>query len=222
MRSRAIIILLQMAVLGVVVSSLGAGYTTITASMIKDMMIDNKKNTRAIILLDIRRDDEVASGIIASENCKPYHIIWGDPQWDARYKDLPKDSAIILYCRSGSRVQPAAKFLIDNGYTMVAIMEGGILKYPQASLVDSTNFKPWSNLPAPSYTPPANVVLRKTPNTIAKPLSQEVQREMFNLRGQRIESNIADPNAPVFILERIGSTNRKRLNGIHYLVQSDR
>lgn len=40
-----------------------------------------------------------------------------------------KDSEIVLYCRSGSMSQVAAKTLIENGYTNVSYLEGGIKEY---------------------------------------------------------------------------------------------
>lgn len=44
---------------------------------------------------------------------------------------LPQDKSqeIILYCRSGSMSQVAAQTLIDNGYTNVSHLEGGIKAY---------------------------------------------------------------------------------------------
>lgn len=45
-----------------------------------------------------------------------------------RLAELPadKDAAIILYCRSGSMSAQAARVLIDNGYTNISHLAGGI------------------------------------------------------------------------------------------------
>ncbi len=44
----------------------------------------------------------------------------------ARLDELPpKDSLIVIYCRSGNWTQPAARFLAEQGYTNVADLVGG-------------------------------------------------------------------------------------------------
>lgn len=49
-------------------------------------------------------------------------------QIDSRLTELPadKNAAIILYCRSGSMSAQAAQVLIDNGYSNVSHLAGGI------------------------------------------------------------------------------------------------
>lgn len=206
----------------------GASTPSFPADIIRDSIIDAKKVSYDLILLDIRRADEVVQGIIASENCKPYHLIWGDPEWDAHYKDLPKDIPIIIYCRSGSRANSAITALKAEGYTMIATMKDGINAY-NGTLADSSNFKPWSSLPSPSYTGISSVnrIVPYTRSTPARSTTIDQSRkpeklQSYNLRGQKLPSTIADPNAPVFVLEKIGDTRRTRVTGIQHLIQRER
>ena len=45
--------------------------------------------------------------------------------------DLPKDSRIVLYCRSGSMSKTAAETLVKLGYTNFFDMEGGMIRWQQ-------------------------------------------------------------------------------------------
>jgi rhodanese-related sulfurtransferase len=71
---------------------------------------DAQKQT---IIVDIRRNDEVALGMIPGA----VHIPLAD--LDKRIQELPKDARIVLYCRSGNRVQSALPIFKENGYTRV-------------------------------------------------------------------------------------------------------
>jgi len=65
------------------------------------------------IIVDIRRDDEVASGMVPGAA----HIPLAD--LNARIHELPKDARIVLYCRSGARVQTALPIFKEAGYMQV-------------------------------------------------------------------------------------------------------
>ena len=76
------------------------------------------------IILDVRREDEFASGHIPGAINIPNEII-GD-------KEIPllpnKDKVIYVYCRSGNRSKQAAAKLVQLGYTNI-IEFGGILDW---------------------------------------------------------------------------------------------
>lgn len=81
------------------------------------------------ITVDIRRNDEVASGMIPGAR----HIPIAD--LEARINELPKNARIVLYCASGNRVKTALPIFEANGYTtvynFVAISNWkGPLEYP--------------------------------------------------------------------------------------------
>jgi len=72
----------------------------------------NDTGTQTIVV-DIRRDDEVVSGMIPGAR----HIPIAD--LEARVSELPKNARIVLYCGSGNRVKTALPIFEANGYTAV-------------------------------------------------------------------------------------------------------
>ncbi|MGM9680481.1 MAG: rhodanese-like domain-containing protein, partial [Eubacteriales bacterium] len=74
------------------------------------------------VLLDVRREEEYASGHIPGAVCIPNETIEKTAD-----KLLPnRDQLILVYCRSGSRSKQAAEKLCKLGYTNVKEF-GGIL-----------------------------------------------------------------------------------------------
>jgi len=70
------------------------------------------KNT----IIDVREPDEYKSGHVSGAiNIPPDQLLQGAPQ----LKDVTKDSAIIVYCRSGSRSNVAMNILQNLGYTNI-------------------------------------------------------------------------------------------------------
>ena len=73
------------------------------------------------IILDVRTQEEYASGHIPGAICIPNETIGTDP-----IEELPdKDQLILVYCRSGNRSKQAAGKLADQGYTNI-VEFGGI------------------------------------------------------------------------------------------------
>ncbi len=54
---------------------------------------------------------------------------------------LPHDQRIVLACRSGRRSVRAAQALAQQGYTDVAVLEGGLLAWEAAGLLEAVNLK---------------------------------------------------------------------------------
>jgi rhodanese-related sulfurtransferase len=98
------------------------------------------------ILVDVRGAEEITAAI-GSEECKPYNLAWPDQFKDVTAK-IPKDVAIIVYCRSGSRSARAAAFLDAAGYANV-YDAGGFLTW-NGSTVPASDIKPTTLLPEPS------------------------------------------------------------------------
>ena len=73
------------------------------------------------IILDVRREDEYASGHIPGAiNVANESIVDKEP------KELPdKDQLILVYCRSGNRSKQASEKLANMGYTNI-VEFGGI------------------------------------------------------------------------------------------------
>ena len=65
------------------------------------------------ILIDVRGSDEI-SAAIGNAACKPYNLAW-PVQFKDEVAKIPKDQAVIVYCRSGGRSRAAAAYLNANG-----------------------------------------------------------------------------------------------------------
>jgi rhodanese-related sulfurtransferase len=75
------------------------------------------------ILVDVRTEMEYESGYIPTAVNIPVQSIEQNPP------DVPKDSLVIVYCRSGSRSSRAKLMLEELGYSKV-VNFGGILDWP--------------------------------------------------------------------------------------------
>ncbi len=98
------------------------------------------------ILIDVRTAEE-ATTAIGNAACKPYNLAW-----PAQFKDevarIPKDAAVVVYCRSGGRSRQAAAYLDANGYTRV-YDAGGFMNW-DGPTIPASDIKPASLLPEPS------------------------------------------------------------------------
>lgn len=81
--------------------------------------------TDDFVLIDVREDDEYASGHIAGALLIPY----GEIEERAESELTDKDQTILVYCRSGRRSAIAAQTLTELGYTDVRDF-GGIIDWP--------------------------------------------------------------------------------------------
>ena len=91
-------------------------YQKITAAAVKERLDKGEK----LIIVDVRTQEEYASGHIAKSLLLPYDEI--GQKASALLPD--KTAAIIVYCRTGRRSEIAAKELLSMGYTNVADMGG--------------------------------------------------------------------------------------------------
>jgi rhodanese-related sulfurtransferase len=98
------------------------------------------------ILIDVRTSEEAATAI-GNAACKPYNLAW-PAQFKSEVVRIPKDMAIIVYCRSGGRSRLASTYLEENGYTRV-YDAGGFNKW-DGPTVPASEIKAASSLPAPS------------------------------------------------------------------------
>jgi rhodanese-related sulfurtransferase len=74
-------------------------------------------------LLDIRTPAEVAQGVIPGSDYLPMHLI------PLRLSELPRDQELVLYCRSGARSYHACMYLMQQGYSRVLNLRGGIVAW---------------------------------------------------------------------------------------------
>ncbi len=65
------------------------------------------------IIIDVREDYEFAEGHVdAAINIPPSKLMAGAPE----LADVPKDTPIVLYCRSGARSQASMNILKSLGF----------------------------------------------------------------------------------------------------------
>jgi rhodanese-related sulfurtransferase len=74
-------------------------------------------------LLDIRGRGEIAQGAIPGAEHLPMHLI------PLRLSEIPRDEEVVLYCRSGARSYHACMYLMQQGYTRVVNLRGGIMAW---------------------------------------------------------------------------------------------
>ncbi|HTY62871.1 MAG TPA: rhodanese-like domain-containing protein [Acidobacteriota bacterium] len=98
------------------------------------------------ILIDVRSSEE-ASTAIGNAACKPYNLAW-PVQFKDEIGKIPKDQAVIVYCRSGGRSRSAAAYLSSEGYTKV-YDAGGFMTW-DGPTVPASEIRPASRLPEPS------------------------------------------------------------------------
>lgn len=93
----------------------------ITVSELKQVLDQNN----GIYLLDVRTPEEHQSfnigGNLIPMNELPY-----------RMAEIPQDKPIVVYCRSGVRSHSVVSFLLQQGFSNVKNLIGGVLAWAQA------------------------------------------------------------------------------------------
>jgi rhodanese-related sulfurtransferase len=70
------------------------------------------------VVIDVRQPDEFETGHVPGALLVPLHEV------PARIDELPRDSEVLLICRSGSRSRMAAEFLLAHGVSAVNVAGG--------------------------------------------------------------------------------------------------
>ena len=113
----AVVAALMAALLAACGASSKPSYRQITADEAAQMMQEETD----FVLLDVRTQEEYASGHIPGAICIPNETIGSE-----EIPELPdKDQLILVYCRSGNRSKQASQKLAEQGYTNV-VEFGGI------------------------------------------------------------------------------------------------
>jgi len=84
-----------------------------------------------IQLVDVRTPAEFSSGHIA----KAININVMDATFTNEISKLDKQKSVYIYCRSGARSQRAAATLMQNGFTQIIDLQGGINSWNAAGKV---------------------------------------------------------------------------------------
>ena len=97
----------------------------ITTREVKEV-IDDYKNNKNIVIIDVRTEDEYNSGHLK----EAINI----PVGEIESITISKDKTLIVYCRSGSRSASAAKVLSGMGYKVLDM--GGIINWEYDVVVE--------------------------------------------------------------------------------------
>lgn len=81
-------------------------------------------------LLDVRTAGEFSGGHLANA----HNLDWTNGQLEAAVPELDKSQPVLLYCASGRRSDAARQFLVEQGFTDVADLQGGIGAWTGAGL----------------------------------------------------------------------------------------
>jgi len=81
-------------------------------------------------LIDVRRPDEFTGELGHIPGAKLLTL----DELPAKLETLPKDKPIVFVCRSGGRSAQASAFALDNGFTDVYNMKGGMLLWNEYGL----------------------------------------------------------------------------------------
>jgi rhodanese-related sulfurtransferase len=82
-----------------------------------------------VYILDVRTPAEVDKGRIeGAENLDIFN--WED--FTLGVEKLEKSEPVLVYCKVGGRSAKAAKYLVENGFTKVYDLNGGILAWQEA------------------------------------------------------------------------------------------
>jgi rhodanese-related sulfurtransferase len=82
-------------------------------------------------ILDVRRMDEFNAELGHIEGAE---LITIDESFASRMESFPRNSRYVFVCRSGGRSARAARIALDMGFTRVANLLGGMLKWKEQSL----------------------------------------------------------------------------------------
>jgi SulP family sulfate permease len=84
-------------------------------------------------VVDVREPREYRQGHVPGADLRPLPAILGGPS------DLPRDRPLVLACRSGRRSARAAAHLAAQGHTDVSILQGGMLAWEAAALLEAVD-----------------------------------------------------------------------------------
>ena len=108
----------------------GSSSTTTAGSIVtltvQEFATQRSKGT----LLDVRTAGEVAQGKIEGALVIDYY----SPDFLDQVSQISKDQEVYLYCAVGARSEEAARLLVQQGYTKVYHLQGGIQGWSQEGM----------------------------------------------------------------------------------------
>jgi rhodanese-related sulfurtransferase len=152
-------------------------YTDVSVSEAKKMIEEGN-----VFILDVRTPAEFEAAHIREAVSIPFKNV---PSHDpvelpssgllpARINEVPTDKAVIVYCLTGGRSLSASKLLVENGYTNVYNVNGGITAWIDAGYPVKSTFLDNSGIKG----------------FIKKPLKKQIKCALLYLRmGDDLKAN---------------------------------
>ena len=88
--------------------------------------LDKVLEQDSVILIDVRTPEEVKEGFIPQTDS---FINFRSADFNSQVLNLDTNYTYVIYCRSGGRSGQASEYMIQNGFTKVYNLVGGILQY---------------------------------------------------------------------------------------------
>ena len=89
-----------------------------------------KLTQQGTLLVDVRETDEVSQKRYDTSR----YLLLALSTLPENFSLIPANEKVFIGCRSGVRSQTAIDFLLSQGYTHLANLEGGILAWEEAGL----------------------------------------------------------------------------------------
>jgi rhodanese-related sulfurtransferase len=111
-------------------SATASSSTIATASVVTLTVQEFASQSAKGTILDVRTAGEVAQGKIEGALVIDYY----SSNFLDQVRQLPKDQEVFLYCAVGARSEEAARLLVQQGYTKVYHLQGGIQGWSQEGM----------------------------------------------------------------------------------------
>lgn len=85
-----------------------------------------KMSEESVVVIDVRTPSEVSEGYIKGAH---QFIDINGSSFETEIGKLDKSKTYIMYCRSGGRSSRAADYMVNNGFSKVYNLAGGITSY---------------------------------------------------------------------------------------------
>ena len=96
----------------------------IDAPQLAEWVQDGKSSNLRVI--DVRQMQEIAGGTVPKAEAFPLHLL------QAKLHELSQDETVVVVCRSGARSAQACMFLLQNGFSKVFNLRGGMMSWSQS------------------------------------------------------------------------------------------
>jgi len=81
-------------------------------------------------VLDVRTPEEFAAGHVKGATLIDFY----EPDFAERIAELDRDTAYVVYCRSGNRSGKATALMAEQGFAAVSDVDGGVVAWQAAGL----------------------------------------------------------------------------------------